>query len=185
MPTEQRLMPDSASGGERGGEDGIHIARGRAGRARRIERAPDLPEDLGLTEDLRIEPGRDREEMTHRLRPVEPHQLAGECHPPRARQITEPRLVIVWPRPVELASIAGEEQQRRAAGLVLLGQQRVEFGGRERKLLTNANGRRMVADANDMERDFATHAPRVHEPPERDNTHPSGEPLRRNTEQPP
>src|SRR6185437_9414754 len=149
-----------------------------------IECAPDLAEDLGLTEDLRVEPGRDPEEMTHRSLPVGPHQLAREGHPSRPRELTEPRLVVVWPRPVELASIAGEEQQRRTAGRVLLREQRVELGAGERELLTNANGRRMVADAKDMERDFPAHVPRVHGPAGRDNTHPSGESLRRNTEQP-
>ena len=176
MPAEQRLVPDPASGGERGREDGVHLARRRAGRAGRIECAPDLSEDLGLTEDLRVEPGRHRKQVTHRLRPVGPHQLARERQPSRPREIAEPRLVVVWPRPVELASVAGEEQQARTAGRPALARATRRARRRERELLTNANGRRMVADANDMEREFADHVPRVHGAPERDNTHPSGGP---------
>src|SRR5258705_7995511 len=121
--------------------------------------------------------------MSHRLRPVEPRQLARERHPARPCEIAKPRLVVMWPRPVELASVAGEEQERGAASRVLMREQLVELGARERKRLANADGRRMVAYANDMEGDLAGHVPRVHGRLRRDNTHPSGSSLRRNTEQ--
>ena len=57
-----------------------------------IEGAPDLAQDLGLAENLRVEPGGDREQMTHRLRAVEALELARERHAARPGEIAEPRL---------------------------------------------------------------------------------------------
>ncbi len=151
MSAKRGLATDTPARRERRGEDRIHLARRRPRGASRVIGAADLPEDFGLPQDLGVEARRDDEEMAHGLLAIQPRDLTRQREPTGASQITEPRLVVVRAAPVELATIAGEEEQCGAPGRVLVLEHLRQFGLRDGELLPHAHGGRMVTHANDME----------------------------------
>jgi len=151
MPAEHGLATDAPARRERRGEDRVHVARRRPRCASRVVRAAHLPEDFGLPQNLGVEARRDGEQMAHGLLAIQPRDLARQREPTGARQITEPRLVVVRAAPIKLAAIAGEEEQRGAPGRVLVLEHRRQLGLRDGELLPHAHGGRMVTHANDME----------------------------------
>ena len=82
---------------------------------------------------------------------IEPGERTVELHVSCARELAEPRLVVMVSRPVQLAAVAGGEQQRGSAGRMLVREHARQLLDGERELLANADRGRMVAYANDME----------------------------------
>jgi hypothetical protein len=68
----------------------------------------------------------------------------------------------VGSRPVQLATVAGGQQEEVPAGRALARQQRLELGGIERKPLPQPDVGRMMADANHMEGKLVDHMPTLH-----------------------
>ena len=79
-------------------------------------RPPHLPQDLGFTQNLRVQPGRDLKEVPHAGLAVPSSNRCARVHSPRARKLVKPRLEVMATRPVNLESVAGGQDGGAAAG---------------------------------------------------------------------
>ena len=82
---------------------------------------------------------------------VEPHEGAVQFDASRMGELPEPRLPVSLAAPVELATVAGGQEQRGATCFALSSQQLAQLGRGEGELLAHADSGCMVAHANDME----------------------------------
>src|SRR5207247_3597696 len=87
------------AGGERGGEDRVHLPSRGARGPRRVIGSPDLAEDLGFSQDLRIEARGYGEHVAHGLGPVEAFDRARQNDAAPTCQVPEPGLMVVGPAP--------------------------------------------------------------------------------------
>ena len=162
MPPQHRFAPHPPPRRERGREDEIHVVRRGSGGASQIVRPSDLSQYFGLAEHLRVQSGGHGEDVLHRAEsfPTLEHDLVRD--PADTGELAERRLVVAVTIPVELAAIAGGEEQCGAAAFACPFQPRRHLGGREAELLPQLDAGCMVAYANDMEGRIDGHPQRVH-----------------------
>ncbi len=98
--------------GEGGLEQAVQQRTGRARLLRRAVRVLELSEDLRLAEDQRVEPGGDRERVTHGVRPLDAVQAVRE-HPVAAGLGDQPggERLGAGADAVEFGAVAGRDDQ--------------------------------------------------------------------------
>jgi hypothetical protein len=156
MAAEERLAPDSTSCRERGRHYQIHVPRGGSRSAGRVIGTAYLAEDLGFSQDLRIQARRNQEQMTHGREPVVPEQLRGE-DATTLRDLTKPGLQVLVARPIKLTAVTGGKQEGRSACREMVLQQCSGLGRAEREWLAFLDAGYMMADANEMEGEVRKH----------------------------
>jgi hypothetical protein len=92
MAAEQRLAPDSPSCRECRRQYHIHVSGGASSSTSRVTGSPHLAEDLGFSQDLRIQSRGNDEEMTHGREPVVPDQLSSGARFTALRKAAKPGL---------------------------------------------------------------------------------------------
>jgi hypothetical protein len=157
MSAEDRLPPNPAARDQRCRHDRVDHPVGGTRRPRGVIGPSHLPEDLGLTQDLGVESGSDFEQMAHRLLAVETKQCLADVGAPAQREVAEPRLEVEVAGPIDLAAIAGGEEERGTVGRGLALEPCGDFSRGEGETLPQLDPGRMMAHANDMEGQVPEH----------------------------
>jgi hypothetical protein len=151
--TQARFAADALADAERGCEQAVRERPCRFEPAGRGERALHLPEDLGLADDERVEPGGHAEQVGRRVEPAVDDDMRRERVPGHAVVLAdEPaagfRRVVGLGAGVDFGAVAGREHHGFARELAL-GQRRqggVEAAAREVHAFAQLDRRGPVTD---------------------------------------
>ena len=160
MPTQGRFPPDPPTSRERGREDEIHCRRSSSRCPCGVIRSSYLTQHLELTQNLRVQSGADPKEMAHRSHAFVPCEADSGKIVSASAQLLKPGFSVLGTRPVELATIAGGEEN---SGHPLVSENFEDghsFCRAKGKAFPNSDCRRMVAETNEMEGEILPHAQR-------------------------
>src|SRR5689334_232346 len=159
MAAERGLPSYAASGCQGSGYRRIELPRRRAHRLRLLVRPPQLTQDLVLPHDLRVEPGRHPEEVIHRRQAVPPIDRASVEHDTLlAGEAEQARVLVVVTPPAELQAIARREHHQRPLRAKFALEPGRDLVRCQCQLLTDGDGRRVVADTDDVKGEWSEHA---------------------------
>src|SRR6185503_4228517 len=126
-------------------EQSVELPAARACLQGCLVRPPHLSQDLGFTQNLGFEPGRDLIEVSNAGAAVPSSRRCSRLHAPRAGKLDQPGFEVVAAGPVNLESVAGRENGGATASVPLLIQPRGCLGRRENQLFSHFQWSRTMA----------------------------------------
>jgi hypothetical protein len=115
-------------------------------------RSANLPEDLGLTQNLGLESGRYAKEVPNGCLAIETVESGMQLNAVDAGELAKPPLEVLSTRPVDLESVAGGQDGGGATCGGLPFQPADHLGLYERQLFPHLHRGALVAHADDMKR---------------------------------